>query len=119
MNYLPKACVSSLSSTNTLPLKNCPGKYKRLVLSKSMTNFSSFLDMTWSKIKQFDMVSVKNQPNDSRRPPSTVVINEKYRTVIITILHYMTIFAGGGSARTKEDGAPNKNVLLRASKHVH
>lgn len=41
----PKACVSSLSSTRTRPLKNCPGKYSRSVLSKSMTNFSSFLDM--------------------------------------------------------------------------
>lgn len=47
--FLPKACVSSLSSTNTLPLKNCPGKYNRLVLSKSMTNFSSFLDMVADK----------------------------------------------------------------------
>lgn len=49
--------MSSLSSTNTLPLKNCPGKYNRLVLSKSMTNFSSFLDISSGRDEKFDTVS--------------------------------------------------------------
>ena len=41
----PRAGVSSFSSTRTLPLRNCPGKYKRLVLSKSIKNLTSLRDI--------------------------------------------------------------------------
>lgn len=41
-NNLPRAGVSSSNSTNTLPLKNCPGKYRRFVLSKRIKNLRSF-----------------------------------------------------------------------------
>lgn len=41
----PSAGVSSFSSTRTLPVRNCPGKYKRFVLSKRIKNLTSFLVM--------------------------------------------------------------------------
>lgn len=41
----PSAGVSSLSSTRTLPVRNCPGKYRRFVLSKRIKNLTSFLVM--------------------------------------------------------------------------
>lgn len=39
---LPRAGVSSSSSTRTLPLRNWPGKYRRLELSNKMRNLSNF-----------------------------------------------------------------------------
>lgn len=44
-NDIPKAGVSSCSSINTLPDKNCPGKYNKEVLSNNIKNFNSFFDM--------------------------------------------------------------------------
>lgn len=41
----PSAGVSSFSSTRTLPVRNCPGKYRRFVLSKRIKNLTSFLVM--------------------------------------------------------------------------
>lgn len=76
----PSAGVSSLSSTRTLPVRNCPGKYRRFVLSKRIKNLTSFLvmltvtvhkaraDVTDSRSHSCPLRALTDSPSHQPRP---------------------------------------------------